>query len=58
MYQRRDGLGPVLLNKRVIVTGDQMVGAQAVTDPNSGSPAVSVTLNNGTSACSTSPAPT
>ncbi|MGE6333983.1 protein translocase subunit SecD [Stenotrophomonas sp. NPDC077659] len=46
VYQRRDGLGPVLLNKRVIVTGDQMVGAQAVTDTNSGAPAVSVTLNN------------
>ncbi|KGM24316.1 protein translocase subunit SecD [Stenotrophomonas maltophilia] len=46
IYQRRDGGGPVLLNKRVIVTGDQMVGAQAVTDSNSGSPAVSVTLNN------------
>ncbi|KAG1395871.1 hypothetical protein G6F59_013915 [Rhizopus arrhizus] len=38
VYQRRDGGGPVLLNKRVIVTGDQMVGAQAVTDSNSGSP--------------------
>jgi len=46
VYQQRDGRGPILLNKRVIVTGDQMVGAQAVTDSNSGSPAVSVTLNN------------
>ncbi|NYN68493.1 protein translocase subunit SecD, partial [Salmonella enterica subsp. enterica serovar Typhimurium] len=43
VYQQRDGRGPILLNKRVIVTGDQMVGAQAVTDSNSGSPAVSVT---------------
>ncbi len=46
VYQQRDGRGPILLNKRVIVTGDQMVGAQAVTDTNSGAPAVSVTLNN------------
>ena len=46
VYQLREGRGPVLLNKRVIVTGDQMVGAQAVTDTNSGAPAVSVTLNN------------
>ncbi len=46
VYQRRDGGGPILLNKRVIVTGDQMVGAQAVTDSTSGAPAVSVTLNN------------
>ena len=45
VYQRRDNLGPVLLNKRVIVTGDQMVAAQATTDQN-GSAAVSVTLNN------------
>lgn len=46
LYQRRDNGGPVLLNKRVIVTGDQMVAAQAVTDSTSGTPAVSVTLNN------------
>ncbi|MET4614800.1 preprotein translocase subunit SecD [Stenotrophomonas sp. 2619] len=45
VYQRRDNGGPVLLNKRVIVTGDQMVAAQATTDQN-GSAAVSVTLNN------------
>lgn len=45
VYQRRDNAGPVLLNKRVIVTGDQMVAAQATTDQN-GSAAVSVTLNN------------
>ncbi len=45
VYQRREGGGPILLNKRVIVTGDQMVAAQAVTDQN-GTPAVSVTLNN------------
>lgn len=44
VYQRRDG-GPILLNKRVIVTGDQMVAAQATTSENGGA-AVSVTLNN------------
>lgn len=45
VYQLRDNRGPVLLAKRVIVTGDQMVAAQAMTDQN-GSPSVSVTLNN------------
>ncbi len=45
VYQHRDNGGPILLNKRVIVTGDQMVAAQATTDQN-GSAAVSVTLNN------------
>jgi preprotein translocase subunit SecD len=46
VYQQRDGRGPILLNKRVIVTGDQMVAAQAVTDTTTGTPAVSVTLNS------------
>lgn len=45
VYQQRDGRGPILLNKRVIVTGDQMVAAQSMVDPN-GQPAVSVTLNS------------
>ena len=45
VYQQRDNRGPILLNRRVIVTGDQMVAAQATTDQN-GSAAVSVTLNN------------
>jgi preprotein translocase subunit SecD len=45
IYQRRDGGGPILLNKRVIVTGDQMVAAQSSIDQN-GQPAVSVTLNS------------
>jgi len=44
VYYRRDG-SPVLLSKRVIVTGDQMVAAQSSVDQN-GLPAVSVTLNN------------
>ncbi|WP_313342507.1 protein translocase subunit SecD [Stenotrophomonas sp.] len=46
VYQRRDQGGPILLNKRVIVTGDQMVAAQAVTDATTGTPSVSVTLNS------------
>lgn len=46
VYQQREGRGPILLNKRVIVTGDQMVAAQAVQDPTTGTPAVSVTLNS------------
>lgn len=37
---------PVLLSKRVIVSGDQLVGATAGTDPQSGTPAVSVRLNS------------
>ncbi|MCD9086841.1 protein translocase subunit SecD [Stenotrophomonas sp. SY1] len=44
LYQQRDNRGPILLNKRTIVTGDQMVKANASTDQN-GLPAVSVTLN-------------
>jgi preprotein translocase subunit SecD len=44
VFRRRDG-SPVLLNKRVIVTGDQMVAATSAIDQN-GQPAVSVTLNN------------
>ena len=49
VYQQRDGRGPILLNKRVIVTGDQMVGAQAVTDSNMRWPPTlfSVTLTAG-----------
>ncbi len=45
VYYRRDSGEPILLNKRVIVTGDQMVGAQSTMDQN-GQPAVSVTLNS------------
>ena len=37
---------PILLNKRVIATGDQLVGATAMFDAQSGSPAVSVRLNS------------
>ncbi|MGH8076365.1 MAG: protein translocase subunit SecD [Lysobacter sp.] len=37
---------PILLSKRVIATGDQLVGATSVFDSQSGSPAVSVRLNS------------
>lgn len=37
---------PVLLNKRVIVSGDQLVGATQGTDPQTGTPSVSVRLNS------------
>ncbi len=46
VYTRRDTGVPILLNKRVIVTGDQMVAAQAVNDATTGTPSVSVTLNS------------
>ncbi|HTA64306.1 MAG TPA: protein translocase subunit SecD [Xanthomonadaceae bacterium] len=36
---------PVLLSKRVIVSGDQLESASSMTDSQSGTPAVSVTLN-------------
>ena len=48
-YRREVGVDnrpiPVLLNKRVIASGEQMVTAQSTLDEN-GMPAVSVTLNN------------
>jgi preprotein translocase subunit SecD len=37
---------PILLNKRVIAAGEDMVDASTSTDAQSGQPAVSVTLNN------------
>ena len=37
---------PVLLSKKVIVSGDQLVTASSGTDQNSGTPSVNVTLNN------------
>ena len=36
---------PVLLKKRVIVSGEQLVGAQSTRSPDDGSPAVSIQLN-------------
>jgi preprotein translocase subunit SecD len=43
LYTEKNG-NPILLDKRVIVTGDQIVGAASTVDEN-GRPAVSVTLN-------------
>jgi len=37
---------PVLLKKRVIVSGEQLVGAQSTRSQDDGSPAVSITLNS------------
>jgi preprotein translocase subunit SecD len=45
LYYTRDGR-PVLLRKRVIATGDQLLDAAAGFDQRDGSPMVSVTLNN------------
>jgi len=45
VYHLRDGGGPVLLNKRVLASGDEMVNARVGVD-NNGLPAVDVTLNN------------
>jgi len=49
-YQRKTGLDgkpmPILLSKRLIASGEQVVSAQAITDPQTGTPAVSVQLNS------------
>ncbi|KRG46433.1 preprotein translocase subunit SecD [Stenotrophomonas panacihumi] len=45
LYTVRGSGQPVLLNKRVLASGDQMVNASVSTDQN-GMPAVSITLNN------------
>ncbi len=45
LYYQKDG-NPVLLNKRLIVSGEQLIDAAAGFDPTSGTPQVSVTLNN------------
>jgi preprotein translocase subunit SecD len=44
LYHERDGR-PVLLKRRVIVTGDQINNAASTIDQQSGTPAVSVTLD-------------
>ncbi len=44
LYHERDG-SPVLLNRRVIVTGDQIVDAASTFDSQKGTPAVSIRLN-------------
>lgn len=45
LYRERNG-DPVLLKRRVIVTGDQINGASSTIDTQSGSPAVSVRLDS------------
>lgn len=37
---------PILLSRRIIVSGDQLVNASAQPDPDSGTPAVSIELNS------------
>ncbi|WP_300622225.1 protein translocase subunit SecD [Dokdonella sp.] len=48
-YRRELGPGgqkvPVLLKKKIIVSGDEMVDASSAPDPQTGTPAVSVSLN-------------
>ena len=44
LYKERNG-APILLSKRVIVTGDQIINAASGFDSQSGSPAVFVTLD-------------
>jgi len=45
LYYMRDTRVPVLVSKRVIVTGNQLVDASSGTDTRNGTPNVSVTLN-------------
>lgn len=45
LYHERDG-SPVLLNRRVIVTGDQIVDAASTFDSQQGTPSVTVRLNS------------
>jgi preprotein translocase subunit SecD len=45
LYYERDG-SPVLLNRRVIITGDQIVDAASTFDSQTSKPAVSVRLNS------------
>ncbi len=44
LYKQTDG-SPILLKRRVIVTGDQIVGAASGIDTQSGTPDVTITLN-------------
>ena len=45
LYKMRDGR-PLLLSKKIIVSGDQLVDASSGFDPQGGTPMVSVTLNS------------
>lgn len=44
LYYQRDGR-PILLDKRVMLTGEHIVNAASTLDPQSGTPAVSITLD-------------
>jgi len=44
LYKETDG-SPVLLKRRIIVTGDQVIGAASGLDSQSGTPDVTITLN-------------
>ncbi|MBL7005328.1 MAG: protein translocase subunit SecD [Gammaproteobacteria bacterium] len=44
LYKQSDG-GPVLLKRRVIVTGDQIIGAASGIDTQGGTPNVTITMN-------------
>lgn len=45
LYTQTDGT-PILLKRRLIVSGDQLIGANSGFDPTSGSPSVTVTLDS------------
>lgn len=45
LYYTSNGHVPVLVGKRAIVTGDQLVDASSGVDPQNGTPSVNVTLN-------------
>ncbi len=46
LYYERDTHRPILLSRRIIASGDQLVDARSGFDPQEGSPMVSVTLNS------------
>ncbi|WP_426664715.1 protein translocase subunit SecD [Rhodanobacter aciditrophus] len=45
LYYTSNGHVPVLVGKRPIVTGDELINASSGIDPNNGTPSVNVTLN-------------
>ncbi|MEW9625238.1 protein translocase subunit SecD [Rhodanobacter geophilus] len=45
LYYTSQGHVPVLVGKRPIVTGDELINASSGVDPNNGTPSVNVTLN-------------
>ncbi|MFC5740376.1 protein translocase subunit SecD [Dyella tabacisoli] len=46
LYYMRDTRQPVLVDKKIIATGDELIDASSTFDQTSGSPAVSVSLNS------------